>query len=334
MQEALTNVVRHAGTGAEATVTIRATDDGIDLIIDDNGHGAPRTERARSGRQRAARHARAGPHVRRRCPLGAETGRRFPGARHAAPTTKTRTPEATSNDLFCRRPTIHEPGRRRFSPAIGDAALATLMAIVATLEVISADPTASGPHFTPTGFWAYSLRLGSCATLAFRRRHPTIAYAVAWMLGLALTIGDYQVGVMIFVLWIGLYSIAAYATGRQLVSALMATIIGIAVVAWSRPPDLTGTGAVWAGAFFAASAIAGFTVRRERDRRTTELDAQQDASAAHVRHARLVLASERLRIADELGAVITRSIDTIARHAETGSQLIDHRHQRSTQTRS
>ena len=50
--------------------------------------------------------------------------------------------------------------------------------------------------------------------------------------------------------------------------------------------------------------------------------ARQDASAAHVRHARLALTSERLRIADELGTVIARSIDTIARHAETGSQLI------------
>ena len=94
------------------------------------------------------------------------------------------------------------------------------------------------------------------------------------------------------------------------------------IIAWSKPPD-TGTGQiVWAGAFFAASAVAGYTVRRERDRRAIELDASQAAAAAHARHARLILSSERLRIADELSSVISRSIDTIARQAETGAQFI------------
>ena len=94
------------------------------------------------------------------------------------------------------------------------------------------------------------------------------------------------------------------------------------IIAWSKPPDLTDASAVWAGAFFAASALAGYTVKRDRDRRTTELGARQDASAAHARHARLMLTSERLRIADELGTVITRSIDTIARRAEAGSRFV------------
>jgi signal transduction histidine kinase len=322
VQEALTNVVRHAGTGAAATVKIQATIDGISLAIDDNGHGpAPHETVARIGgngllgmSERARMYGgdvQSGPR-----PGGGFRVRATLGCHADAPT--------SGNPPRALVPIADDPkpDRRRFSSATWDAALAVLMVVVATLEVITADPAAAGPHFTPTHLWAFSLRTASCATLAFRRRHPTVAYAAAWMLGLALTIGDYQVGVMIFVLWIGLYSIAAYATRRQLVGAVIATIIGIAVIAWSRPPDLTGAGAVWAGAFFAASAIAGFTVRCERDRRTTELDTRQDASAAHVRRAQLLLTSERLRIADELGAVITRSIDTIAHLAEAGTPLV------------
>ncbi|MFN0027112.1 MAG: histidine kinase [Acidimicrobiales bacterium] len=74
--------------------------------------------------------------------------------------------------------------------------------------------------------------------------------------------------------------------------------------------------------FFAAAAVAGYTVRWDRHRRASELGERQDASTARARHARLRLVNERLRIADELSAVITGSIHTIARHAEIGSQLM------------
>ena len=53
-----------------------------------------------------------------------------------------------------------------------------------------------------------------------------------------------------------------------------------------------------------------------------ELHKRQDASTAGARHARLRLTNERLRIADELSAVITSSIRTIAEHADVGSQQI------------
>ena len=322
VQEALTNVVRHAGSGAAATVTIQATTTDIGVTIDDNGRGVAAQETsARSGGNgllgMSERARMYGGHVQ----LGARPGGGFRvratlNFRSDTSDSATRPPAQVTSDPEPR------PDHRRFAPSTWDAALAGLMAIVATLEVIASEPTASGPHFTPTHLWAFSLRLASSATLAFRRRHPTIAYAVAWALGLALTIGDYQVGVMIFVLWIGLYSIAAYATTRQLIGAAIGTTIGIMIIAWSKPPDLTGAGAVWGGAFFAASAVSGYTVRRERDRRAGELDTRQAASAAHARHGRLMLSSERLEIADELGSVITGAIGTIARQAETGAQFV------------
>lgn len=136
-------------------------------------------------------------------------------------------------------------------------------------------------------------------------------------------VGDYQFGVITLVLLIGLYSIASHATLRRVITAVVGTLAGIAIVALSKPPDLSFAGAVWASVFFAGSAITGHVMRRDRGRRATELNERHIDAAARTRHSRLVLTNERLRIADELGTVLTRSIDTIARHAETGLRLVD-----------
>ena len=323
VQEALTNVVRHAGSGVAATVTIQANATDIGVTIDDDGRGVAVQGTSAGGEgngllgmsERARMyggHARAGAR-----PGGGFRVRATLNFRSDTSGSTTQPPALAIGELDP-TPTSH----RRIASFMWDVALAGLIAIAATLEVIATHPTANGPHFTPTHLWAFSLRLAIFATLAFRRRHPAISYAVAWAFYLALTIGDYQVGVVIFVLLIGLYSIAAYATTRQLIGAAIGTTVGIVIVAWSKPPG-TGTGQiVWAGAFFAASAVAGYTVQRDRDRRATELDASHAAAAAHARHARLMLSNERLRIADELGGVITRSIGTIARQAETGTQFV------------
>lgn len=328
VQEALTNVVRHAGAGAATTVAIEVSAADITVTVDDDGRGLAAQEASGgspgNGLLGMSERARLyGGHV--------QSGARPGGGFRVRAVLNFRL-DADAGDGSARPPdpvTIdHRPAasRRQFAPLTWDLrwdlALAGLMAAVATLEVITTDPAASGPHFTPTHLWAFSLRLASSATLAFRRRHPAIAYAVAWAFGLALTIGDYQVGVMIFVSWIGLYSVALYASTRQLIGAVIGTTLGIGIIAWSRPPDLTGAGAVWAGAFFAASAIGGYTVRRDSDRRAAGLDTQQVAAAAHARHTRLMLSSERLRIADELSSVITHSIGTVAHHAEIGSRSV------------
>ncbi len=326
VQEALTNVVRHAGSGAAATVTIHVTTSDISVTIDDNGRGVATQENSARG----GGNGLIGMGERARMYGGCVQSGARPGGgfrvratlefRSDTSDSSTQTPAQATGDPDPRpNPGSHDG---RFAPFAWDAALASLMAIVATLEVLATDPASSGPHFTPTHLWAFTLRLASSATLAFRRRHPMIAYAVAWTLGLALTIGDYQVGVMIFVLWIGLYSIAAYATTRQLIGAVIGTTVGIMVIVWSKPPDLTGAGAVWAGAFFAASAVAGYTMKCDRYARAAEVDARQAASAAYARHARLMLSGERLHIADELSGVIARSIGTIARQAETGAQFV------------
>ena len=324
VQEALTNIVRHAGSPVAATVTIKATDDHIGLTVDDNGRGVTVHEAATHGggnglvgmRERAHMYGgdvHAGPRpgggFRVRATLDTRTG--------ISPIQPTYQATALPVDLE------PNPDRRRLSPPTWDAALAILMAAIAILEVIASHPTPGGPDFMPNDVWALSLRLGCAATLAFRRRYPTVSYAFAWVLGLVLIIGDYQFGVLTLVLLIGLYSVTAHATPPRVISAAVGTVAGITIVALSKPPDLSASGAVWASVFFAGSAVTGHVMRRDRSRRATELNERQIDAAARTRHTHLVLTNERLRIADELRTVLTRSIDTIARHAETGSRLVD-----------
>ena len=323
VQEALTNVVRHSGNAAAATVTIRVVGDRVELTIDDNGRGVtvhqPLSSSGGNGLPGMSERARL---------YGGEVqaGPRPGGGFRVRAVLRLQADDLTGADsaIEARLSTDNgdpTPDRRRFSPWAADAALAVLMAAIAMVDVVAFDSTAAGPNFAPTHLWALSLRVGCAATLAFRRRYPTFAYGVAWAFGLALSIGDYRMSVMVFVLWIGLYSVAAYAPVRHLVVVAVGTCIGIVAIAWWKPPDLTGAGAVWAGVFFAASGVAGYAVRRDRDQRASEVGERQKASAAFALHTRLVLANERLRIADELGTVLTHSIHRIAQHAEVGSRL-------------
>jgi signal transduction histidine kinase len=226
-------------------------------------------------------------------------------------------PTGDSADTHVASPT------RRFPSWMWDLALASLIAGLATVEIIGAHPSSGGPQFAPTHLWAWVLRIGCCLTLVFRRRFPTMSLAVIWMLGTALAVGDYEVGVVIFAPWIAVYTVASCATPRRLVGAVIGTYMAVAVIAWSEPPDLTVPGAVWIGVLFTATAIAGHVAQRDRTRRTTDLAEREDAADARSRRARLVIATERLRIADELSTIIARSINTIAREAGAGSQAVD-----------
>lgn len=333
VQEALTNVVRHAGPAATASVTIDADGTDLSLVIDDDGRGDTTptdgvptgghgllgmAERARLYGGVVEAGPRPGGGFRVRTTLHGDIG--------AGAGTGTAPPGGPAPQLGDDRPTGARTGpsdarRWRLSPAVADAGLATAMAVLAMAEVATAHATATGPQFSPTHLGAVILRLACAAALAIRRRHPGLAYAAAWVPALALSVTDHQVGVMVFALWIGLYSVAAYAPRRQLAAAVAGTGAGLVVVARFHPPDLSGAGAAWAAVFFAASAVAGFVVRRDRDRRRAELEEQTAAAAARTRQAQLALVTERLRIADELSTVISRSIGTIAQRAGTGRHV-------------
>jgi signal transduction histidine kinase len=326
VQEALTNVVRHAGRAA-VTVTANTTNEGINLCIEDNGHGTTTgidSDKTPGGHgligmvERAQMYGgtvRSGP----RPGGGFRVQATLPYFANAI-TSSINDAAISDNAAVETRPS--KPSRPLPSWT-WDVFLAALLAVLAIVQIVADKPTIGGPQFTPSSPWAWSLRIGCCAMLTIRRRYPIAIYAFIWALGLALAISDYQVGVITFVLLIGMYSVGNYASKRRLIAALVGSYLGMAVLAWSKPPDLTTAGAVWIGFLFSAAAVAGYAIRTDRDRRSNDLTEQENAADAQTRRARLVIATERLRIADELNTVITRSIETIAQEARTGSQMID-----------
>jgi signal transduction histidine kinase len=324
VQEALTNVVRHAGR-AQVTVTVRVSDDHIDLCVDDDGRGVTR---ALDPGSRDAGHGLIGMGERARMYGGDVRSGPRPGGgfrvratlRHAA--NPTASEPATNSDLDSTIADIATPNRRRLPPWMWDVMLAILIAGVVALEIVAAGPTV-GPRYSPMHFWGWLLRLGCCVPLAVRRRYPTMSFAVIWVLSMALKIGGYQVGFVVFALALGLFTVGSYATPRRLGAAAIAIYAEMALTAASTPPELSAAAAVWICILFTAVAVAGAVVRRDRERRTADLAEREDAVVARSRHALLVITTERLRIADELSTIITRSIDTIAQQAGAGSQMVD-----------
>ena len=81
VQEALTNVMKHAGRPARAIVRVQYSDDHIRLEVTDDGIGASTQELALATGHGLVGHARTGRPVPRLAPVRAPTRWRFPGRR-------------------------------------------------------------------------------------------------------------------------------------------------------------------------------------------------------------------------------------------------------------
>ena len=325
VQEALTNVVRHAGR-AQAAVTIQVADDHVDLCIEDDGRGATTTLDSGTG---SGGHGLIGMSERAQMYGGEVRSGPRPGGGFRVRATLRYFATAMANEASTNAATGSTDGHgaarsaRRPAPWMWDVALAGLMAVLAAVELVTSGPTRLAPLYGPAHVWPWLLRIGCCLALAARRRYPIVSFAAVLILTSSLKIGGYQNGVMFFSVLIGLYSVASYTTTRWLVGAVIASYAQAALVANSKPSELTAAGAVWACTFVTAAAIAGYVSRRDRHRRIIDLAERENAVDAQSRHALLAITTERLRIADELSTIITRSIHTIADEAGTGPQLVD-----------
>ncbi len=324
VQEALTNVVRHAGRAA-SSVTVRVTDELVDLLVDDDGRGA--TMALDTG-GRSGGNGLVGIRERAQMYAGDVTSGLRPGGGfrvHAtlrpteSPATIEMHADPAAGSTAAPSP---PPSRRRPPPWVWDLMLAVLMSVLATLQIFQSDPPANGPPFAPNDRWAWLLRIGCGMALVARRRCPTMTLATTWLFAVALALSNHQLGISIFILWMALYAVGSYTSTRQLVGGSIGSLIGMAIIAWSTPPDLTAAGAAWIGFMFIAAGVAAYVARRDRERLHTDLAEREDTAAATARHSLLDITTERLRIADELGTVITRSIHAIALHAGTGSGVV------------
>jgi signal transduction histidine kinase len=325
VQEALTNVVRHAGR-AQATVAVGVRHDHVELSIDDDGHGAASMVDVES---RSGGNGLIGMSERAQMYGGEVQSGPRPGGgfrvRATLPYFASPLANQSSNAAAPVPTEVHdvERHRRPIPPWVFDLGLAVAMVAVTSIGIITADSATAAHQYTPTNLWAWLLRIGSCLALAVRRRYPSLSFAAVWVLITVLAVGGYSVGFLILVFWIGLYTVASYASTRVLVGAAAATYAAIAGIAWSKTNDITAAGAVWINILFTGAAIAGYVAQRDRTRRATELAERENRADSLSRHARLIVTTERLRIADELSTIIRRSIQTITNEAGLASQTVE-----------
>jgi signal transduction histidine kinase len=325
VQEALTNVVRHAGR-AVVSVTIHTRPEQVELCVEDNGRGLTPSIDAESvggghgliGMQERAQmyggSVRSGP----RPGGGFRVQATLPFFSHSIPDNTPATAAVGPNEVQG----LHE--HRRNVPAwMWDAALALFMAVLVTVEVLVNNSSNSVGGFAPTHRWAWLPRIGCCLALVARRRYPSSSFVVIWVLSVVLATGGHKIGLIVFVMVIGLCTVVTYSTKPRAIAATIALYAAMAIMVRSKPPQVTATGATWISILFTAAAIAAYIIRRDRESRLRNLAEREDAADAQSRRTRLVMATERLRIADELSTIITRSIQTITEQAGTGSQMVE-----------
>jgi signal transduction histidine kinase len=326
VQEALTNVLKHAQAHT-VDVAVRAGPTAVEVEVADDGTGGPHpTLGAAIGggnglvgmRERVAVYGggfSAGPRpgggfvVRARLP--------FDEAATSAGSGEPSVPDAAGEAPRPRR-------RPRLTPFAGDCVLAgfvTLLAVATLIGTPDVDP-ARGLVFRHTDALTWVLTLGACIGLAGRRRWPLTSLIVTFVLLLALTIPDYQTGVVPIVPVVSLYSVAAYADDRRMAVAIAVSLVGLAIAFGSDPPDLTAAGTVVEVLFFAGAVLVGWLVRRSRDQLHRDVDEAAAAAEAGRRHAELARANERLHIARELHDVVAHSLSVIAVQAGTGRHLL------------
>ncbi|MEY2400504.1 MAG: hypothetical protein QOJ08_615 [Ilumatobacteraceae bacterium] len=322
VQEALTNVVRHAGD-ARATVTVEVTDDHVEVCVEDDGRGVTT---ALDSASPGSGHGLIGMAERAQMYGGDVRAGLRPGGGFRVHATLSdfgnpSLPDApaTTATIAARVDRTHDR-RPALSPGPWDFGLAGLIAGVAALELFGTDSTVE-PHYSPATLLTWALKIGCCLAVAFRHRYPTATYATVLAMSIALHVGGYKIGLIIFALAISLFTVARYTTPRGVVAAVVAMFAELAIVASSEPREVKPGAAVWICILLAAVAAGGHGAGRDRQRRTRDLARREDAAQAHARRAQLVITTERLRIADELSTIITRSIHTIANEADTGSHL-------------
>jgi len=330
VQEALTNVVRHAGP-ATATVDVRVSPGQVEIDVTDDGSGAPtlpEPERLGTGRGLVGMSERAQMYG-----GSVEAGPREDGGFRVHAVLRPSVDAAAVRDYVAHAAARDEPDQTvdslsripRIPTLVWDVGLALVFAAFAAGELIagrSSDRVASGlVGFAPTDGLAWAVKIGCCLALAGRRRYPAMSLLASTALAVAVTVGDYETGVIVAVSIVGLYSVGSYATTARIIAALFGIPIAVSVIAWSDPPDLDGAGAILTGLVAAAATLTGYVFRRDRDGRDARIAEHHAAGIDESRRSRLAATTERLGVAEELDRVISRSIDSISTAANSGSEL-------------
>jgi signal transduction histidine kinase len=166
---------------------------------------------------------------------------------------------------------------------------------------------------------AYALALLHTLPLAARRRFPGTVLATSVASGLAVAAIGLPPEILVMVILVAVYSVAAYGDRWVSLAGLAAAELGSAAVQltpgrFNAPTVVTNTlviGAAWLLGHFVGVRRA-YTARVER---TAELE------RARAEQARRAVAEERLRLARELHDVVAHSISVIAVQSGVGAHI-------------
>jgi signal transduction histidine kinase len=316
VQEALTNVVKHAGDGATAEVCVRVTPEAVTIEITDTGGAVSTPPGSGSGHGLAGMRERvtayggqltAGPGpedgfaVRARIPLRATATVRPDPAVLSPP---------------------RRPGRWQVWQWWSDWRVDALIVVgwLIAMEVEAAISTAR------TGPWALDAAVVAMMALAagWRRRSPLVFLAVvgalAGVLSGGLTSLDRSTVTGVYSLAVPLFTVAAWQSRTRAVLGLGLWAAGAGVVAVVRHAMVGGlTGAVAMGVVVWA---AGRAWRAQRNLNADLAETTSLLAAERDQRAETAVASERTRIARELLGLVAHGVVTMVVQAEAARNLL------------
>ena len=170
--------------------------------------------------------------------------------------------------------------------------------------------------------WALPLDLAACLALGWRRSRPLPVLAVVVAVDVVQIVADVPANSLIYVTLIAIYSVAAYASRRRAVVALLGTYVGIFGALLSPAASIEG-GIVTATALMAAAAVLGDNIRTRRaylsavEERAARMERERDAQAA------IAAAAERTRIAREMHDVVAHSLSVMVAQADGAGYVMD-----------
>ena len=206
-------------------------------------------------------------------------------------------------------------GLRRHS----DVLLAVLVATGFLVELVVGGDLAADVEAVPLVFLA-------SLPLALRRRAPLAAFLAVWagLLGLMQVVGstDDASATFLVVFAVSLYSLGAYAAGREAWAAGCLIPIGIALFV-ANDGDQFMVGDVLFGTLLVGGPwAAGVAMRFRREREQALARRAADLQQAQEELARQEVAAERARIARELHDVVSHAISVTVLQARGGRRVL------------
>jgi signal transduction histidine kinase len=192
------------------------------------------------------------------------------------------------------------------------------LAIAGAIETLAWNGGVIGDPIRGPRALVVALPLLMALPLLWRRRWPLLVWtlAAAGIVAQAVASHHSAEGLEILaVLFVGSYSVAAYADRRRALVGLAVFLVTYAVYAWEDPNTRSGrTSDEWATAFFGALTVASWLAGLVTyDRRTAAAAAAR--AVALERDREQVLTEERSRIARELHDIVSHNLSVVVLQA-------------------